>query len=442
MPKRNIVIIGAGSASFTTGLLADLILEGSEWEVRLADINAESLEIAYNLAKRMLKARPAPIELKKSIRRRRLLPGADFVVTTIAVGGRRAWERDVLIPRRFGIYQPVGDTIMPGGISRALRMIPPMVEIARDIQRLCPKARLFNYSNPMAAIVYAVNKATGLPAAGLCHGIAHVERYLAGFLGLPAKDCRFAYAGINHHCWFHDLKIKGKKSLPRLRKKYLAMKQRGKPYGGDPENPLSWELFEVFGAFPAVLDRHVAEFYPQFHREGEHYGKILGHTRFSFEQTIGDGDAQFRKMTDMARGKIPLDENLFSHTLGEHEQLVPILNALAGARARRFPVIVPNTGQAKWLERGLPLECPAMISKKGIRPEPIPRLSTALRASIKRDLHVVELAAEAALECDRDKFLQALILDGSVSSVSQARELAQALLQAHAQHLDRKRWKL
>ena len=104
----------------------------------------------------------ADIIISSSTDRTELLPGADFVVTTIAVGGRRAWERDVQIPRKYGIYQPVGDSIMPGGISRAQRMIPVMIEIAKDVEKYCPEAYFFNYSNPMTAIVTAVRRATKL----------------------------------------------------------------------------------------------------------------------------------------------------------------------------------------------------------------------------------------------------------------------------------------
>ena len=116
--------------------------------------------------------------------RRAVLNGADYVVTTIAVGGRAGWQRDIEIPRAYGIFQPVGDTALPGGISRAMRMIPQMIAIARDIAELCPDAVFFNYSNPMTAICRAIRKDTGVPVIGLCHGVHHVEGQIARFLGV------------------------------------------------------------------------------------------------------------------------------------------------------------------------------------------------------------------------------------------------------------------
>ncbi|TET07899.1 alpha-glucosidase/alpha-galactosidase, partial [Candidatus Aerophobetes bacterium] len=151
--SKKLVLIGAGSAMFTQGLIVDIIKEQSlgPWEIRLVDIDPEALKVAYNLAKKMVKAKDAHVVIKQSTDRKDLLSGADIVITTIGVGGRRAWEPDVFIPRKYGIYQPVGDTVGPGGISRAMRMIPEMKEIARDILKLCPDALFINYSNPMTA---------------------------------------------------------------------------------------------------------------------------------------------------------------------------------------------------------------------------------------------------------------------------------------------------
>src|SRR5450756_406776 len=147
---QKIVLIGAGSAMFTQGLVADLILSGQPWQLGLVDIDPEALEVATGLSQRMIQYKDAPITLQSSLERRDVLPGADVVVTTIGVGGRKAWLADVQIPRRYNVYQPVGDTIMAGGISRAMRMIPALVEIARDIKRLCPQALYVNYANPVS----------------------------------------------------------------------------------------------------------------------------------------------------------------------------------------------------------------------------------------------------------------------------------------------------
>ena len=432
---RKITIIGAGSTEFTTSLMADLVVEGSEWEVRMVDILPENLDVAYNLARRMVEKGGAPITVGRYLDRTEALPGSDVVVTTIAVGGRRAWENDVFISRKYGIYQPVGDTIESGGISRALRTIPVLVDIANDVVRLAPKAHFFNYANPMAMNCRALRKVTPSKVIGLCHGVPEVIRFLADFLEIPAKRCWCLAVGINHLTWFLKFEVDGKDAWPAIREKYAALEKKGTPYGGTPNHPLSWELFHAFGAFPAVIDRHVSEFFPQFHRTGEHYGKTLGVDRFSFEKTIEIGDTMFQSMADEAYGRAELPPDIFNRKIGEHEQLVEILNALNGDFEKEFSVIVPNEGQVTNIAGDFAIECPAMISKRGVEPVHVGEVPTGVRATVEKALLTVELAVEAALERDKNKLLQALIVDGCVKSISDAKNMTDELLAAQKDFL-------
>ncbi len=320
MTPRKMVIIGAGSAMFTQGLVADLILAGQSWNLALVDIDPVALEAATGLARRMIQARGADLTLESSTDRRDVLPGADVVVVTIGVGGRRAWEADVVIPRKYGIYQPVGDTVMPGGISRALRMIPANNDIARDVLRLCPAAIFINYSNPMTVNCWAIRKATGANVIGLCIGTHHVYHQLAGFIGKPADEVSYLAAGVNHFTWLYDLRWKGQDAWPLVRER-VARERAGERVtvaagaapGGDTtlgdeqgwgesfpvsENPFAWSLFEAYGAYPAVNDRHVSEFFPERFPNGNYYGRKLGVDVFSVEDVLAYGDAIY---TDMRR---------------------------------------------------------------------------------------------------------------------------------------------
>jgi len=134
--QEKVVLIGAGSALFTAALVADIVDRGWEGELGLVDTGTDALAIAEGLAKKIVAAKGSSLTVTASGNRRDVLPGATVVITTIGVGGRRAWEKDVFIPRKYGIYQSVGDSVMPGGTSRALRMVPPMVDIANDVVRL------------------------------------------------------------------------------------------------------------------------------------------------------------------------------------------------------------------------------------------------------------------------------------------------------------------
>lgn len=420
--ESKIVLIGAGSAVFTRGLVADLILHGKPRHLALVDIDPEALDTARLLVKRMLAARPAPVTVSAHTDRREALPGADYVVTTIAVGGRRAWEQDVFIPRRYGIFQPVGDTIMPGGISRALRQVPAMVGIARDVQELAPDAWLFNYANPMAAICRALNLATDARIVGLCHGVHDGERHVAKLLGVERERCGFRALGMNHLAFFTEMTVDGEDARPVLQE-VLANA------GQDPGESLRHYLFERFGTWSVLHDRHLAEFYPQFLRT--HPGGKLGVDLFSFEKTISNGDRGYAAMAAQARGEAPLDEGIFSRTVGEHEQLVQIIDALEGGPEAVFSVNVPNAGQCPDLPEGLVLECPARISSAGVEPEPCAAPHPFARESVARALGVIELAVQAALGRDREMFEAAIVADGAAESAADACELAGELWQSN-----------
>ena len=450
--RRKIVLIGAGSASFTRGLVADLILtpDLGPWELGLVDVDAAALETAEGLSQRMIEAREVDLPVRASTDRREVLPGADIVVATVGVGGRRGWEQDVFIPRQYGVYQPVGDTAMPGGISRALRMIPALVHVARDVQALCPQARFFNYSNPMTANCWAIRQATGVPVVGLCHGVFHVERQLADFIGAPPAEVSALYAGINHLTFLFDLRWRGCDVRPLARARLAAARGESQelqrwvrqfPEMGEgnasfaTDNAFSWSIFEAYGAYPAVNDRHVVEFFPERFPGGQYCGKQLGVDAFSFEGTIAGGDRNYASMRAQALGEEALDEGIFARSAGEHEQLLDILRAIEGDERRIFSVNLPNRGAVRNLPDDAVLELPAAATATGLRPLQIDDFPEPLAAIVTRKLSAVRLTVEAALNGNRGLFVEALLADGAVADRAVAEEMAAELLEAHRQYL-------
>src|SRR5262249_32677019 len=155
-----------------------------------------------------------------------------------------------------------------------------MVAIAEDVCDLAPAALFFNYGNPMSPVCRAIRKATGAPVVGLCHGVFHVGDYLARALEVAPAALRYTALGINHLTWFVEVRAEGQDALPRLREMAAARERAGERASGGAgeggaDNPFSWSLMALFGAFPAVLDRHVVEFFPQFFAHGRYYGKTL-----------------------------------------------------------------------------------------------------------------------------------------------------------------------
>ena len=433
--RKKVVFIGAGSVVFASGLIADFIADGGEWDLRLVDIDEDRLEAIWGVAERLIETASAPISLSSSIERKDLLPNADIVVTMLDVGGRRAWEKDVNIPRKYGIYMPVADTTTPGGFARSLRILPTMVQIGRDVATLCPDAKFFNYCNPMAATVRAINREAGREVFGLCYGVQGAQRYLADFLGVEPERCQCTGVGFNHFVWIMEFRVDGKDGYPLIREKNDALKAQGKLPGDDENHQTSWRLFEAFGRFPGSRDRHITEFFPQFHADGRHYGRTLGVDRFPLEEYISGADTEYDRMRRVARGEEPLPESLFDRKPGDHSMLVRILRAVEAEPGEAFHATVPNTGQVENLARGLCIECPVEFSRSGAKPVPMGSLPPGVKANIDKAFLTTELIIDAALERDRSKFVQAIIIDGCVSSIEQAGQLADELVHAHKDYL-------
>jgi len=450
--RKKIVLIGAGSAVFTKGLIADFIKSGfGTWEIALCDIKPDILESVTKLAKKMVEQKNADIIITSSTDRTDLLPGADFVVTTIAVGGRRAWEQDVKIPRKYGIYQPVGDSIMPGGISRAQRMIPVMVDIAKDVERLCPKAYFFSYSNPMTAIVTAVRRATNVKLVGLCHGVIYGEKYLAKMLGVDVKKITTIGVGLNHLTWLYDIRVEGRdvrqdlldivakqkeehKTNPHVRNFFNPLLE-DKEIPNHMDNPLSWQLYERYLGLPAVVDRHATEFFPERFPHGEYYGATLGIDAFPIEEVIARGETTYKNMLDQGVVEGEVEAELFQRADGEHEQLVEMIKSLILDERKIFSVNISNDGAVAGISDDAVLELPGVATGLGFSTMHINNFSGPMKDIIVKRLASVDLTVEAALTGDKKLWADAMMLDGAVTDYDIAEKLVEDFIAEHKDYL-------
>jgi len=330
-----------------------------------------------------------------------------------------------------GIYQPVGDSVMPGGSSRALRMIPAMVAIAEGVLELAPAALFFNYGNPMGPVCRAIRKATGAEVVGLCHGVFSVAHQLAAVLGVPQERLACTALGMNHLTWFMELSMDGADLMPRL----LNM-AAGNPDNRERGECFIWELTRLFGAFPAVGDRHTTEFFPRiFSGKGSYYGWTPGVEAFSFEGTIAGGDREFAEMTRVAEAPGGLPPDFFAKMGGEHEQVVEIIESIRRGKGNVYSANLPNRGQIPNLPYDAIVECPAVAAASGMKPIQQRPLPSGIAGTLATRMQWVETIVEAALERSRRKFVQALVLDGAVDSVNAAGKLADELLAVQSSHL-------
>src|SRR5262245_64402158 len=162
--SANITIVGGGSYHWAPRLLADFANTPSltDAHVVLHDLDAERMELMRGLGDAFAARRGIAMTVETEPDRRRALEGADFVITAFSVGGFDSMQHDIEIPQRYGLRQPIGDSVGPGGIMRALRSIPVLLAIARDVQDVAPDAWLVNVTNPLTALCRAVTRETGV----------------------------------------------------------------------------------------------------------------------------------------------------------------------------------------------------------------------------------------------------------------------------------------
>jgi alpha-galactosidase len=434
--KKTIVLLGVGSTYFTRGIVESLIAKGGAWDVRLVDIDEPCLEIATLLTQRLVDLYEAPVTITGSLDRTEVLPGADAVVSTIGVGGRRAWEKDVAIFRQFNIYQSTGDTYGAGGVSRALRTIPVMVEVATDIERLCPEALFINFTNPMTVNCRAVAKATSVKTAGLCYGVTHYEHYLAKLIGVPWEEVQCRAIGVNHFTWITEFYHEGRDAWPLVRR--MMQEQPDAPQF--QHNRHTWELFRTFDAFPCVGDGHICEFIPGWQSKGAYYGKTFGiDAGHDFESYAAGFDKVFDEMADQAYGRVPItkpsDEPSADITFKDEDLFIDVLSAALGEDEILRTVNLPNAGQATNLPDGAVLEATTLINGMGFQPLCFGELPPGLTAILQRIIGTQELTVEASLKADRKLALQALIAGETVRTEAEAEAVLDAILETHRDYL-------
>ena len=429
--RKKIVMIGAGSAVFTKGLVLDIIDRSKEkWHIALVDIDEHALDTIRVVCQKMIAQKEADVELSWSVDRKDVLANADYVVSTIGVGGRRAWEQDVFIPRKYGVFQPVGDTVGPGGISRAMRMIPQLVDIANDIKKLCPDAAFINYANPMTMNCMAIRRATGVPVIGLCHGVKNGLRRVSKFLEIPQSEIRYTACGLNHMVFCYHMRRNGEDLMPFFVDKLSRTDPVGRPIGRLTEDSVRYDH-----AYVVSDDRHFSEFVPAMTADRAYYGVNLGVEAFSFEGTIAEGDREFASYEAYASDDRPLPKEFFEYEEGEHEQLLDMIGALHEDRQEIYYVNLPNNGAVQNLPDATVIERPALFSGSGIQPVQLTDFPTYLLPPMMHYAATYEVAVTAALTGDV-KLMECAVEQATIPLGREAiSSMVAELLKAHKEYL-------
>jgi len=439
MPK--ITLIGAGSVVFTRNLCSDILLTPAlqESTIALMDIDPARLAQARDLVQALVDQRELKAQVVATTERQEAVQDADYVITTFQQGGLEAYALDIEIPQRYGVEQCVGDTLGPGGVFRALRTIPVLIDLCRDLDDLAPDALLINYVNPMAANCWAVEGATGRPCVGLCHSVQGTGEMLAAWIGVPYEEVAFLCAGINHQSWFLELRRGDEDLYPLL---WGAI--------GRPEiyaqEPVRIELMKYFGYFVTESSGHASEYVPYF-RKSAHvvdedlvprfkdpanhwfdFGRTGGYLRYCISR-VAESQQEYQELLTGIQD-LP--------TRRTHEYGSYIIEAIETHRPARINGNVPNWGLIDNLPQGCCVEVPCLVDSNGIQPTTIGALPTQLAALNRTNVNVQELIVEAALSGDTDAVYHAVMLDpltAAVCTLPQIRAMVSEMLAAQAHWL-------
>jgi len=406
---HKITFIGAGSLGFTRGLVRDILTfpQLRDAEIALMDIDATRLEYARQMCQKIVDMGKYPAKVTATQDRKTALKGADAVCVTILCGDTSVWQHDILIPKKYGIDINVGDTRGPSGFFRALRTIPTMLAICRDMERWCPHAIMLNYTNPMAMLCHAMQRTSSIPVTGLCHSVQGTAGMLAGWLGVPATELVYTCAGINHMAWYLKLEHRGRDLYPRLRQ---VITTRKKVYN---EEQVRNEMFLTLGSYVTESSGHASEYNWWFRNRPELIKKYCttgtgwnpGQHAYILNEYRGRKNHWQKDVRQWLAAEKPID------LARGHEYASSIINAWLGGELFWFNGNVPNTGLIPNLPTGACVEVPVMASRGNLQaiqtgPLPLPVVPlTALSATLEM------MVVEASLTGDPTLVYQAVAND-------------------------------
>ena len=416
MPTK-VTFLGAGSAVFARQLMTDILhVEGlEEGTFALVDLDAERLDLARQIAERLIERSGKHWQVVASTERQEVLAGSDFLINTIEVAGLANVRHDYDIPLKYGIDQCIGDTIGPGGIFKALRTGPSWLAILHDAERLCPDALVLNYTNPMSILTLAALQGTSMHTVGLCHSVQGSSRQLAGYLEVPYAELEWRCAGLNHNAWFTVLRHHGQDMYPTLLERIA-----------DPaiyeQDLVRFEMVKHFGVFVTESSGHFSEYVPYFRTRPDLIARYcragyLGESGFyanNWPRWRAENDASIRAML-AGEKDIPYSR---SHEYGSY--------IIEGVTLRRPQVIygnVRNDGLIDNLPDGC-VEVACLVDQNGIQPTHFGPLPESLAALNRAHMAVHALMVEALLTHNREAARQALLLDPLSAAVCSPAELS------------------
>lgn len=426
-----IAMIGAGSLVFCKTLSMDIMATDglSDSTLVLMNHTEPKLRKMEAFLREVVKENKLPTKIEATTDFRKAITGADYVIIMIQVGGLEAFGYDYEIPMKYGVDQCIGDSLGPGGIFRGLRTIPVLIDMAKQMQELCPDALMLNYANPMAACCWGLGTVPGLQFVGLCHGVQTTMDLIAGYVGLKKDEIDCTCAGINHMAWFLKLEKDGKDLYPSLKAKfekpeyYINEKVRG-------------EVMRHFGYFMTESTGHLSEYIPWF-RSSERALEL-----YCDQPDFGGATGAYYKYSVMLADKFATKDPLSieSKKLPKRsaEYCSWIIEAKELRKTFRLNGNVRNDGLITNLPNGCCVEVPCFVDAMGLHPTVVGDLPAQCAALNLTNVNVQGLSVKAGIEGDPELAAAAVALDPLTSTrvtLKEARDMTAEMLKAEAKWL-------
>ncbi len=419
-----VAIIGAGSIVFCKTLMLDILatdgLENTEFALMAPSTTRTSQVEAF--AKRVIEANDLPAKVWKTTDPREAVRDADYVITTFQVGGIKGFEYDYQIPLKYGVDQCIGDTLGPGGVFRVQRSIPVMLDLAKNMEELCPNALILQYVNPMAMVCWALGT-TNVQFVGLCHGVQTTLDLISGYVDVPKEEIDYLCAGINHMGWFLKLEHNGVDLYPILRESfedpghYVNEKVRG-------------EVFRHFGYFMTESTGHLAEYVPWFRKNQ------MALDLYCDEPAFGGESGAYYNWCKYVADKYAAQDILAE----EPSELPPrsieygsyVIEAMETGRTFQLNGNVTNGGMITNLPADCCAEGPIYVDRTGLHKTIVGDLPPQCAALNLTNINVQRLAVEAAISGDTEHIVHACALDpltGAVLTLKEINEMVSEMLE-------------
>lgn len=434
MSGKSITVLGGGSA-YTPGLVEGLLRQRGQLPFRrlvLMDIDQTKLDTITALVKRMVAAVDPEAEVVGTTDRGEALTGADFVLCQIRVGGLPARHLDEKLPLKYDVIGQ--ETTGPGGFAMALRTIPVMVDIAREMERRCPDAWLINYTNPTGIVAEALHRATGVKMISICDIPISIQHFVAIAMGVPREAVELDYVGLNHLGWVRHVWHGGRDVMPLLRQMADSFDVSHLPPGFVLEDDrltqdlhYMLKLFKRTGVIPSP--------YLMYYYYSDELLARLKAAPLTRAEEVMAIERDLLPFYREAAGQAQVD--LWKKRGGDWhaDMMIGVVAAIANDSQKPYIVNVPNNGAVKGLPDDKVVELPAIVGRRGAQALVIGEVPPDMRGLMQVVGAYETLTVEAALEGSYDKALRALALHPLVPSITVAGRLLDDYLAAHRAYL-------